>query len=93
MERYRWRRQAHRSQDRYRYRKSVKRQRGVGAGRAVRVHRRFFRRTSGLVLPIGGELMRIGFHRMVAEMLGCAARFMLAIGRNHAPAELKSEDC
>lgn len=88
MRRYRRRRQAHRLQDRYRHRKSVEGQREVGTGRAVRVHRPFFRRTRRFVLPIEGDLVPVGFRSMVAEMLGGAARFMLAIGRNHAPAEL-----
>ena len=36
--------------------------------------------------------MPISVRGMMPEMLGSATRFVFAIGRDHAPAELKSED-
>lgn len=81
-----------RFQDCYRYWKRVEGQGDVGTGRAVRMHRRFLRRTRWFLLRVEGNLVRVVFRRMMAEMLGGATGFMLAIRSDHAPAELKSED-
>lgn|GEM_PF-3698968 len=84
--------EASRFQDRYGYWKSVEGQRDVGAGRAVRMHACFLRRARGLVLPVECDFVSVGVGRVVSEMLSGTARLMRAIGSDHAPAELKSED-
>jgi len=58
----------------------------------MRVHRDFLAGTRRFVLLSGSKLVRVGFRRMMTEMLSGAARLMLTIGSNHAPAELKSEN-
>lgn len=53
------------------------------------MHTRFFGR---LFLVCGGNPIGIGIGRMVTDMLCSAARLMLAIGSNRAPAELECEN-
>ena len=86
------RRQAGRLDDRQRNRKAIEGQRRVRTGSAVRVHRDFLAGTRRFVLLGGSELVRVGFRRVMTEMLSGAARLVLTIGSNHAPAELKSEN-
>lgn len=54
----------------------------------MRVDHRLLGRARRLVAILRRQTVDIRFGRVMAEMLGCTARFVLTIGSDHAPAKL-----